>query len=266
MSRVIGMARPVRLAGGPRLRGVETSSCHHRRPGRRVAVRGRPHLRCLPGLDQSAHGPLPGRGRGRLRAPLTRTQVQPRRDRRGDRPTRRRATQEARRARSGRRRGHHRLAPPAPSRHGAVAGHDQPDPGPPRHGHPDPAKRPKSSYIRFEAEQPNETWQSDFTHYRLTRPDRTRGIDVEIISWLDDHSRYAPHISAHARVTAPIVLATFRAAADLHGHPASTLTDIQSGCAAIRADPSAGGEDRCRPAPARHRCLTEWSAQRLLAC
>ena len=32
---------------------------------------------------------------------------------------------------------------------------------------PDPAKRPKSSYIRFEAQQPNETWQSDFTHYRL---------------------------------------------------------------------------------------------------
>ncbi len=33
----------------------------------------------------------------------------------------------------------------------------------------------------------------------------------------------------------------------------------------IRADSSAGGEDRCRPAPARHCCLTEWSAQRLLA-
>ena len=96
-----------------------------------------------------------------------------------------------------------------------------------RHGTvtPDPSKRPKSSYIRFQAEQPNETWQSDFTHYWLTRPDRTSGIDVEIISWLDDHSRYALHISAHARVTAPIVLATFRAAADLHGHPASTLTD-----------------------------------------
>jgi transposase len=26
---------------------------------------------------------------------------------------------------------------------------------------PEPKKRPKSSYIRFEAEQPNETWQSD---------------------------------------------------------------------------------------------------------
>ena len=32
---------------------------------------------------------------------------------------------------------------------------------------PDPAKRPRSSYVRFEASMPNETWQSDFTHYRL---------------------------------------------------------------------------------------------------
>jgi transposase InsO family protein len=89
---------------------------------------------------------------------------------------------------------------------------------------PDPAKRPKSSYIRFEADQPNETWQSDFTHYRLA--DGTPGgLDVEVITWLDDHSRYALHISAHAKITGPIVLATFRDTATLHGYPASTLTD-----------------------------------------
>ena len=35
---------------------------------------------------------------------------------------------------------------------------------------PAPAKRPKSSYIRFEAEQPNETWQSDFTQWDSGRP------------------------------------------------------------------------------------------------
>ena len=96
-----------------------------------------------------------------------------------------------------------------------------------RHGQvrPDPSKRPKSSYIRFEAEQPNETWQSDFTHYRLTNPHRTQGADCEIITWLDDHSRYALHVSAHARVTAQIVLATFRETAGQHGYPVSTLTD-----------------------------------------
>jgi hypothetical protein len=90
---------------------------------------------------------------------------------------------------------------------------------------PDPSKRPKSSYIRFEAEQPNETWQSDFSHYRLTHPDGRPGTDVEIISWLDDHSRYALHASAHTRITTPIVLATFRKTAGQHGIPASTLTD-----------------------------------------
>ena len=89
----------------------------------------------------------------------------------------------------------------------------------------DPAKRPKSSYIRFQAEQPNETWQSDFTHYRLTGPDGRPGTDVEIITWLDDHSRYALHVSAHRRVTGPIVADTFGQAADQHGYPASTLTD-----------------------------------------
>ena len=44
---------------------------------------------------------------------------------------------------------------------------------------------------------PNETWQSDFTHYRLTRPDGRPGADVEIITWLDDYSRYALHVTAH---------------------------------------------------------------------
>ena len=90
---------------------------------------------------------------------------------------------------------------------------------------PDPAKRPRSSYIRFEAEQPNETWQSDFTHYRLTHPDGSPGPDTEIITWLDDHSRYALHLSCHRRITAQDVHATFTATAAAYGDPASTLTD-----------------------------------------
>jgi len=85
---------------------------------------------------------------------------------------------------------------------------------------PQPGKRPKASYLRFAAEMPNETWQSDVTHYRLAT-----GADTEIISWLDDHSRYALHVSAHARITAPIVVATFTQAATEQGYPASTLTD-----------------------------------------
>ena len=83
-----------------------------------------------------------------------------------------------------------------------------------------PHKRPRSSYVRFQAEQPNETWQADFTHYRLID-----GADVEILCWLDDHARYALRLSAHQRVTGPIVLHEFRAAIAQHGVPASTLTD-----------------------------------------
>jgi transposase InsO family protein len=90
---------------------------------------------------------------------------------------------------------------------------------------PQPKKKPKSAWIRFQAAMPNETWQSDVTHYRLTRPDGRPGVDAEILTWLDDCTRYALHGSAHARVSSPIVVDAFRAAAAQHGRPASTLTD-----------------------------------------
>jgi transposase InsO family protein len=85
---------------------------------------------------------------------------------------------------------------------------------------PAPHKRPKSSYIRFEAALPNETWQSDFTHYPLAD-----GTGTEVLSWLDDCSRYALRVTAHVRVTGPVVLASFRACVASYGLPASTLTD-----------------------------------------
>jgi transposase InsO family protein len=85
---------------------------------------------------------------------------------------------------------------------------------------PDPAKRPKSSYLRFAAELPNECWQAGFTHYPLAD-----GTDCEVLTWLDDHSRYALRVTAHRRVTGPIVLAQFRAAVAGHGIPAPALTD-----------------------------------------
>jgi transposase InsO family protein len=85
---------------------------------------------------------------------------------------------------------------------------------------PEPAKRPRSSYVRFEAAMPNECWQADFTHYPLTG-----GTGTEVLTWLDDHSRLALSVTAHRRVTGPIVLASFRAAVAACGPPASTLTD-----------------------------------------
>jgi transposase InsO family protein len=90
---------------------------------------------------------------------------------------------------------------------------------------PAPAKRPKSSYIRFEAAMPNETWQSDFTHYRLAGLDGSTGVDVEILTWIDDCSRYLLSVTAYRRVTGPVVLATFRDTVARYGVPASTLTD-----------------------------------------
>src|SRR5882757_498129 len=85
---------------------------------------------------------------------------------------------------------------------------------------PQPRKRPRSSYRRFAAEQPNECWQSDFTHWTLAD-----GTDVEVLNWLDDHSRYLLSATAHPRVTGPDVVATFTDTATEFGLPASTLTD-----------------------------------------
>lgn len=85
---------------------------------------------------------------------------------------------------------------------------------------PEPRKRPRSSYTRFQAAQPNEMWQSDVTHWRLED-----GSDVEILNWLDDHSRYLLSCTAHRAVSGDEVVAIFLQVVDKHGSPASTLTD-----------------------------------------
>ena len=85
---------------------------------------------------------------------------------------------------------------------------------------PEPHKRPRSAWHRFEAAAPNGVWQSDFTHWRLAD-----GSGVEICSWLDDHSRYLLGCTVFRRVGGDDVVATFTAAGDEHGWPAATLTD-----------------------------------------
>ena len=50
---------------------------------------------------------------------------------------------------------------------------------------PQPQKRPRSSFIRFCAEMPNERWQADITHWRLAG-----GSEVEILN--DRRSLEAP--------------------------------------------------------------------------
>jgi transposase InsO family protein len=85
---------------------------------------------------------------------------------------------------------------------------------------PQPQKRPRSSWKRFQAQLPNQLWQADVTHWRLA--DHT---DVEILDLIDDHSRVA--IASHARpiTTGPDVVDTFTAAFTHWGTPAGVLTD-----------------------------------------
>jgi transposase InsO family protein len=78
---------------------------------------------------------------------------------------------------------------------------------------PQPRKRPRSSYHRFEAAQPNQCWQSDFTHWQLAD-----GSEVEILNWLDDHSRYLLAATAYHRVAGPDVVASFIDTINTHGH------------------------------------------------
>lgn len=85
---------------------------------------------------------------------------------------------------------------------------------------PEPRKRPKRSYIRFEADLPNECWQADFTHVRLAN-----GTDSEVLTFIDDHSRFVISLTAYRRVSGADVLHAFRDACNTHGIPASTLTD-----------------------------------------
>ena len=91
-----------------------------------------------------------------------------------------------------------------------------------RHGlvTPQPQKRPKSSFIRFEADLPNEMWQSDFTHWQLADDS-----GVEILNYLDDHSRLALACDAFFTVKGLDVVKTFHIAATGYGFPASLLTD-----------------------------------------
>jgi transposase InsO family protein len=85
---------------------------------------------------------------------------------------------------------------------------------------PQPHKRPKSSYQRFVADQPNERWQLDITHYRLA--DDT---EVEILNILDDHSRLAVASTTRRIFTAADVNAVFENTAAQHGDPAGLLSD-----------------------------------------
>jgi transposase InsO family protein len=85
---------------------------------------------------------------------------------------------------------------------------------------PQPRKRPKSSYIRFCAELPNECWQADVTHVVLAD-----GSVFEVLNVIDDHSRLCVASRAFVTTKSADVVRTMHRAAETLGYPATFLTD-----------------------------------------
>ncbi len=85
---------------------------------------------------------------------------------------------------------------------------------------PQPHKRPRSSFIRFEAKLPNETWQLDSTPWQLAD-----GSPVEILNFLDDKSRVALASTSFPTLKADDVVRVFHSASNTFGLPASLLSD-----------------------------------------
>lgn len=85
---------------------------------------------------------------------------------------------------------------------------------------PQPHKRPRSSWRRFQAELPNECWQADTTHWALAD-----GTDVDILNVIDDHSRLLVASRAFKTAKAADVVETFHLGVSERGVPASMLTD-----------------------------------------
>jgi transposase len=103
---------------------------------------------------------------------------------------------------------------------------------------PEPHKRPRSSYKRFEADLPNERWQMDVTHVVLAS-----GKEVEILNVIDDHSRLCVESVARRVYKAIDVVTDFHEAAAHWGYPSNVLSDIQDDCAlGSTACPAGGGK------------------------
>jgi transposase InsO family protein len=84
---------------------------------------------------------------------------------------------------------------------------------------PEPKKRPKTTFRRFEAPAPNELWQTDHTDWVIAA-----GV-VKIFNIVDDHSRVAIRSRAVAEATTEEAWATFCQGAQRWGLPAGTLSD-----------------------------------------
>lgn len=84
---------------------------------------------------------------------------------------------------------------------------------------PEPKKRPKASFHRFEATAPNELWQADCIDWTIAT-----GV-VRVLSFLDDHSRVALRCRALPEATTDATWATFCEATEAWGVPLGQLSD-----------------------------------------
>lgn len=84
---------------------------------------------------------------------------------------------------------------------------------------PEPRKRPTSSWRRFEAVAPNELWQTDATKWAIAVG------QVEILSFLDDHSRLITGCRAVTVATTENTWNTFCGAVSTWGLPSGQLSD-----------------------------------------
>lgn len=84
---------------------------------------------------------------------------------------------------------------------------------------PQPQKRPRSSWQRFEADLANETWQADVCHWRLADEEI-----VDIVTFIDDYSRMIVGTKVVRNCTSTDVLTTLiKAAASWGYHSALPL-------------------------------------------
>ena len=82
-----------------------------------------------------------------------------------------------------------------------------------------PQKRPRSSWKRFEADLPNECWQTDMTHWHV------RDEKAEILHFIDDCSRVVLSSRVLSTATAPDTIELFYATVATWGLPVSVLSD-----------------------------------------
>lgn len=83
-----------------------------------------------------------------------------------------------------------------------------------------PAKRPHSTYKRFQAMSPNGMWQTDASAWHLRD-----GQEIAIVRVIDDHSRKILATLAAPGETAASVWACMKTALERHGKPAVVLSD-----------------------------------------